>query len=150
MDIPARVRVLAGIQAGSVYYFEEERLSSIEPHYFIVLNKSPRTEELLILVCASSQVDKRKHIAQKLGFPLETIVTISPSEFALFTKKTVVDCNGVFEKTAQSLIDKLEQEKLKVCTEIMPENIVQKLVTGIFASTQIADNIKKMLSPDNK
>ena len=99
MQISARVRILAGIQAGSVYYFEEENLSSSEPHYFVVLNKCPRTEELLILVCASSQVEKRKQIAKKLGFPSETLVSISPSDYCLFTKETVIDCNRAFEKT---------------------------------------------------
>lgn len=146
MDISARVRILAGIQTGSVYYFEEEELSSTEPHYFVVLNKDPQTDELLILVCASSQVEKRKQIAQKLGFSSETLVVISPSDYALFTKETVIDCNRAFEKTAQSLIDKLEQKKLHICTELMSEDIIQKLVGGIIASTQIAEKIKKILS----
>ena len=146
MDISARVRILAGIQTVSVYYFEEEELSSTEPHYFVVLNKDPQTDELLILVCASSQVEKRKQIAQKLGFSSETLVVISPSDYALFTKETVIDCNRAFEKTAQSLIDKLEQKKLHICTELMSEDIIQKLVGGIIASTQIAEKIKKILS----
>ena len=60
MNIPAKVRILAEIQNGSVYYFEEEKLSSTEPHYFVVLNRNPRNEEFLILVCASSQIMKRK------------------------------------------------------------------------------------------
>lgn len=148
MDIPARVRILSGIQTGSVYYFEEEQLSSDEPHYFVVLNRSPRTGELLILVCASSQVEKRQQIAQKLGFADETLVIISPSEYTLFTKETVIDCNRAFEKTAQSLIDKLEQGKLAVCTELMPENIVQKLLKGVLMSRQISEGIQKNLSPE--
>lgn len=150
MEISARVRILAGIQTGSVYYFEEEQLSSTEPHYFVVLNKCPKTEELLILVCASSQVEKRKDIVRRLKFSAETLVIISPSEYALFTKETVIDCNRAFEKTAQSLIDKLEQGKLKACTKLMPENIVHKLIGGVIASTQIAEKIKILLSSDKK
>lgn len=91
MDIPARVRILATIKTGSVYYFEEERLASNEPHYFVVLNRSPRTEELLILVCASSQVEKRQQIIQKLGFPQETLVFVSPVDYPLFTKDSIID-----------------------------------------------------------
>ena len=145
MDISARVRILASIKTGSVYYFEEEKLSSTEPHYFIVLNKNPRTEEILILVCASSQVEKRQQIAQKLGFSNETLVVVSPSDYSLFIKDTIIDCNNAFEKTAQSLIDKLEEGKLGVCTELMPTEIVQKLIKGVIMSTQIAENIQKML-----
>lgn len=145
MNISARVRILASIQTGSVYYFKEEKLSSAEPHYFIVLNKNPRAEEVLILVCASSQVEKRQQIAQNLKFPEETLVIVSPSEYPLFIKETVIDCNSVFEKTAQSLIDKLEEGKLGVCTELMSSEIVQKMIEGVIKSVQIAENIKKTL-----
>jgi len=148
MDIPPNVRILVTIKTGSVYYFEEEELSSDEPHYFVVLNQNPRTEEFLILVCASSQVEKRKQIAQRLGFPSETQVIISPSEYPLFSKDTIIDCNRVFEKTSQTLIEKLEQNKLKVCAEMMPDGILQKLVGGVLVSSQISEKIKKMLSKE--
>ena len=146
MDIPAHVRILATIKTGVVYYFEEEQLLSKEPHYFVVLNKEPHTEEFLILVCASSQVEKRQQTIQKLGFLRETLVFVSSSEYSLFTKDTVIDCNRVFEKTARSLIEKLEQNQLKVCPEVMSELIVQKLIRGIAASTQVSGKIKKMLA----
>lgn len=146
MDIPPNVRILATIRTGSVYYFEEEELLSDEPHYFVVLNQNPRTEEFLMLVCASSQIEKRQQIAQRLGFPLETQVIISPSEYSIFSKDTMIDCNRVFEKTSQTLIEKLDQNKLKVCMEIMPDIILQKLIRGILASTQISEKIKRMLS----
>ncbi len=145
MDIPADIQILATIKTGSVFYFEEESLSSSEPHFFVVLNKNPRTEEFLILVCASSQVKKRKEIADKLGFPTETLVVISPSEYKLFKKQTVIDCNRAFEKTSQSLIGKLENEKLRVCTEMMPDEIIKKLIKGVLASSQISEHIQDLL-----
>src|ERR1700733_11756644 len=144
MEIPADIRILASIRTGSVYYFEEESLSSQEPHFFVVLNKNPKTEEFLILVCASSQVKKRQDQHKKLGFPPETLVLISPAEYSLFTKLTVIDCNRAFEKTAQSLIEKLKSGKLKVCTEMMPENIVGKIIQGVLASTQVTEKVQDM------
>src|SRR3989344_1523724 len=148
MDIPPNVRILVTIKTGSVYYFEEEKLSSDEPHYFIVLNQNPRTEEFLILVCASSQIEKMRQIMQRLGFPQETLVFVSPSEYPIFSKDTVIDCNRVFEKTSQTLIEKLEQNKLKVCTDMMPNGILQKLIEGVLASSQISGKIKQMLSEE--
>lgn len=149
MEIPAHIHILATIQTGSVYYFEEERLSSSEPHYFIVLNKNPRTEGFLILVLASSQVEKRQQMATMLGFSKETLVFVSPSEYPFFTRDTVIDCNTVFEKTAQSLIEKLEQGKLKVCPEVMAADIVKKLIHGVLASSQVPEKIQQMLSAHN-
>lgn len=145
MEIPAEVRVLGAIQSGSVFYFEEENLDTTDAHFFIVVNKDPRTEELLILVVASSQVEKRKKRASTLGFPLETLVFISPAEYPLFTKDTVIDCNRAFEKTPQSLVDKFAMGRLRVCMEVMDAAIVEKLKAGVIASTQVAENIKKQL-----
>ena len=146
MDISARIRILATIKTGSVYYFQEEKLLSSESHYFVVLNNNPRTEEFLILVCASSQIEKRQRIIQKLGFPQETLVFISPTHYQIFKKDTVIDCNSVFEKTSSFLIEKLEQGKLKVCREVMPETIIKNLVQGVLASNQISEKVKRMLT----
>jgi len=145
MDIPADIHILATIKTGSVYYLEEESISSPEPHFFVLLNKNPRTEEFLILVCASSQVEKRKEIIKKLGFPTETLVVVAPGEYKLFKKQTVIDCNRVFEKTAQSLIDKLKNGKLRVCEEMMPDEIVKKLIQGVLVSLQVTEKIQDML-----
>lgn len=150
MEISADIRILATIQTGSVYYFVEESISSKGPHFFVVLNRNPRTEECLILVCASSQVEKRKNIAEKLGFPPETLVSISPVEYPLFTKLTIIDCNRAFEKTSQSLVDKLQSGKLRVCTEIMPENIIQALIRGILASSQVSEKVQGILRNEDK
>lgn len=146
MHIPPKIHLLSTIQTGVVYYLAEEFETSTEPHFFVLLNKEPRTDECLLLVCASSQVEKRKQIRQKLGFPSETLVFISPTEFPLFTKDTVIDCNSVFEKNTHFLIERMEQDKLKICSEIMPNLIVEKLIQGVLASSQVTRRIKKMLS----
>jgi hypothetical protein len=146
MNIPAHIALIAGIQTGSVFYFEEESISSIEPHYFVVLNRNPKTEEILILAIASSQVVKRRKIVERLGFSKETLVEIAPEEYPLFTKKTVIDCNRAFEKSIQSLAEKLENGKLKVCDEIMPSEIIKRILVGMLMSTQISKNIQNMLA----
>lgn len=70
---------------------------------------------------------------------------ISPTEYTQFTKETVIDCNRAFEKSIQSLKDKLEAGRLKVCVEIMPEEIVTKIVQGMLVSTQISRNIQDII-----
>lgn len=148
MEITSRIRILATIKTGSVYYFEEDELSSDEPHYFVILNKNPLTEEFFILVCASSNVEKRRRIIRLLGLPQETLVFVSPSECSIFSRDTVIDCNRVFEKGSEALIKKLDENKLKICTEVMPCDILQKLIAGVSASPQISPKIKLMLPED--
>jgi hypothetical protein len=149
IKFPARVSILSAIKKGSVYYFEDDQLSSTEPHYFVVLNSNPHTSEVLFLVCASSRVEKKKKIAQRLGFHSDTLVFISPAEYKLFTRETVINCNDVFEKSSQSLIEKLDGGKLGLCLELMPKDIIQKLIKGVLASNQVARGIKEILESEN-
>lgn len=144
-NIPADIRILATLKTGSVYYFEEERLSSREPHYFIVLNKRPKTESVLFLVCGSSQVEKRKNAIQKLGFPEETLVFVSPKECPCFSKETAIDCNTIIDKMIESVIEKLASNELRICTDFIPDEIIKKLVKGALMSTQIQEEIKKSI-----
>ena len=140
--IPPHVRLLSTLKTGSVYYFEEERLSSSTPHYFIVLNKEPVDDTVLFLVCASSQVEKRKNAIEKLGFAPETLVIVSVGECDCFDKETAIDCNTIFEKTTSSVIEKLTNGNLRICPTTIPEAIVAKLVAGALTSNQVSEAIK--------
>lgn len=147
MHIPPEVQVHATLQTGSVYYFAEDspKFTSTEPHYFVVVNQDPRTEEFLILVCASSQVTKTQDRIQNLGYPEETLVLLTPDDYELFTKDTVINCNTVFQKSIQEIIEKGNQGNLRVCRALMPPAIVAQLQQGIQASPRIERKIKKML-----
>jgi hypothetical protein len=143
ISISPDIRLLASLKTGSVYYFEEEKLQSAEPHYFIVLNKSPRQHSVLFLACASSQVEKRKRAIATHGLSPETLVLVAAGDYQGFSKETAIDCNTVFEKSTLSVIDMLANKKLKICTEIMPTTIMEKLASGVLASMQVSEDIKR-------
>lgn len=150
MEIPFDIQVLATLQSGSVYYFTEDApgFSSTAPHYFVVVNIDPQTEECLILVCASSQVAKRQEFIKKRGYPEETLVFVDPEEYEHFTKETVFDCNRAFLRTTREIIAKGQQGSLKICSEQMPLQIVKRLQNGLLASSTISRKVKKMLQRD--
>ena len=132
------------IETGSVYYFENKEISSSEPHYYTVLNIRPREEDFLMLVCASSRVEKKIRITKCLKYPPNTLVVVSPHEYPMFKVDSAIDCNSVFEITIQSLADKLEDKKLKLCP-IMPRKIVGRLTGGVLESSLTSEKIRKML-----
>jgi len=150
VEIPFDIQVLATLQSGSVYYFQEDArdFSSTAPHYFVVVNIEPQTEELLILVCASSQVARRQEAIKRLGYPEETLVLMTSEDYEHFTKETVIDCNRVFLKTTREIIDKGQQGKLRICSEKMPSKIVKQLQSGLIASPKISRKVKNMLKMD--
>ena len=100
MAQPPRFDLRATIQPGFVYYFHDSNLTSSDPHYFIVLNKHPLTDRILLLVCSSSQLQA---VRNRRTLRPETVVEISPQEYPDFTRDSIVDCNTVFEKSIREL-----------------------------------------------
>lgn len=144
MQLPPEVQIKNGIRPGSVYYFHEETLTSAEPHYFVVINHEPRSEELILLACSTSQIDKKREFIKSRGLPEETLVEISPADYPDFRKQSAINCNSVFEKDKRYLISKLKDNTLKI-KGIINIAIVEKIRAGVLASPLISNKIKKML-----
>lgn len=85
--------------AYSVYYFTEKSFTNPEPHYFIVVNKAPLKDKFLIMVNSTSQVEKA--LKRKRHLP-NTLVKIDNTEYAIFIRASVVDCNSVIKKTIEN------------------------------------------------
>jgi hypothetical protein len=132
----------ASIKPGSVYYFHEESIKSQEKHYFVIINKNPSTDEVLLLACASSKIEKVKHFRKYC--PPETIVIISPEQYSDFSVISVLDCNYVFTKRIYSLMKKYTNKELLVKTE-MDISLVELLRKGVLASNLIPKRIKSFL-----
>ncbi len=142
VDVPPEVAIKATIKPGSVYYFVEESFASTEPHYFIVLNKTPIIDKLILLVSASSKIENVERIRR--NFPSETLVIISPAQYTVFKYETIIDCNTIFEKPIDHLVDKLTQGELQLKDE-MDQRLVGKLREGVIASPLIEEYIKELI-----
>ena len=87
IDIPPEVQIKATIKPGSVYYFSEDTFFSDEPHYFIVINKNPQSDIVILLVCSSSQIRKTKF--RRRGLP-GTLVEIRKEQYEEFTRDSII------------------------------------------------------------
>ena len=74
--------IRASIKSGSVYYFRAEEFSSLERHYFVVVNRDPQTDEVIVLACASSQIENTKRLRRNC--PEDTLVMITPEQHTIF------------------------------------------------------------------
>ena len=145
MDIPPEVAIKASIRPGSVYYFPHEALHSPESHFFVVINIDPFSEQVILLVCSSSKIDKVKR-CNKHNAP-ETLVEIKREEYDDFTCDSILDCNTVFPESIESLVQRLASNRLDRKSE-MDIALVEKLRRGVLASRQIAPTIKEQLGMD--
>jgi hypothetical protein len=142
MQIPPEAAIKATIRPGSVYYFPEESFTTSEPHYFIVVNKDPFTEELVILVCASSKIEAVRK--RRKSCPPETVIEIGPKHYPELRVDSIIDCNYVLEKSIDQLVTKMKTGQLKLKTE-MNISIVERLRQGILSSPVIEKRIKDRL-----
>lgn len=142
--ISADLRIRATIKEGAIYYFIEESFTrSNDPHYFVILNKKPLEDEALILVNATTKIEERKQMQKNM--PPETLIEVSPTECCELTRDSIFDCNSVTEKSLDSLIAKLEENKLGICREIMPTEILEKLRNGVIKSPVVNRSHKKLI-----
>lgn len=147
MDIPPKIRIPLCIEQGCVYNFHMEvdgpgRQS--KNRYFVVLNRNPKTDTAIILVTSTTQVAKRKEFIQRAGINGQTIVSVSPGQYRVFTSESAFNCNDVVEVSMTDLIRKVEENGSMNYPKI-PDSILAKLIIGINASPRISPAIKKLL-----
>ena len=145
--IPPEVAIRGTIKPGSVYYFPEESFTSPDPHYFVVINIDPSTDEVILLVCASSKISKVEY--RRVNCPARTLVKISPTQYPDFAEDSILDCNVVHEKTVAQLVEKMSKGRLKLKTK-MDMKFVQRLRRGVLRSPLIPRRIKQQLLSVNK
>jgi hypothetical protein len=121
-------------------------LTSVEPHYFVVVNSDPLGDEVLLLTVASSQVEKVKR--RRAREPEATAVEIEQSEYVEFTRNSVIDCNQVFTKSLWDLCNQWNRKEI-IPKQDLPTELLQSLQSGILASRLVseADKEKIQLQP---
>lgn len=143
IDITPEVRLKSTVRPGTVYFYQEESFSSDASHFFIVLNDYRATDQVLLLVCPSSQVEKVRR--RRRGLPPGTLVEINRDEYLDFTLDSIVDCNTVIRKNIEELIQKFSQGKLKIRTN-MPVEILGKLRNAVHLSPMVSEEDKEVLT----
>jgi len=147
MDIPVKIRIALCIEQGAVFNFRMEvdgPKRQSKNRYFVVLNRNPKTDTALVLVTSTTQIAKRKEFVQRAGISEQTIVSVSPKEYSVFTSESAFNCNDVIEVSMDDLIRKVEDDGSMNYPK-MPDSIVAKLIIGINESPRISPAIKKLL-----
>jgi hypothetical protein len=132
------------LRQGSVYYMQDRRLTSPEPHFFIVLNHAPLADRVLLLAVSTSQVEALK--LRRRTAPPESVVELSPAAYAEFAKPSAVDCNAIFEMSVAELRERL-RARLAGARQDLPQVAVQALVRGVLASPLVVPSHKALLRP---
>lgn len=142
MNVPYEIRL--SLRQGTVYYMAERGLSSIEPHYFVVLNQNPLESKLLLLLVATSQVEKAKGRILRKNLPSESLVVIDDAEYDDFSKESCIDCNKLFNKSLEELCEQWREKEVRAHKDL-PRELVEKLIEGVKASPLIVEEDKALI-----
>jgi hypothetical protein len=140
VKLPGEIRVT--LRPGTVYYFQHRSLTSIEPHYFIVVNRDPIGDQVLLLAVSSSKVESVRQRRRQL--PPATLVEISPADYREFTRLSIVDCNRVFRKSLAELVADWEAGNLQPKDDL-PASLLAQIQAGIKLSPQVEDEAKALI-----
>ena len=144
LDVPPEIQIKCTLEQGYVYYFEESSFSSDTPHYFVVLNKTPLTDIFIVFVNATSQVEKSEKRQKQFGYPSETFVRVPSGQCSFLRKDSIFNCNSVIKQSVQSLMDKVNEGKLRL-VGTMPDEIMKKLIDGVLISPAVEKRIKILI-----
>jgi len=142
VQIPLEIRL--SLRQGTVYYMAERGLSSVEPHYFVVLNHDPLGSKILLLLVESSQVEKaRKRIFRK-SLPPESFVVVDEARYDDFSKESCIDCNKLFNKSLEELCEQWRKKEVLPHKDL-PRELVEMLIKGVMASPLISGEDKALI-----
>ncbi len=144
MQIPYEIRLT--LRQGTVYYMAERGLTSAAPHYFVVLNRNPLRDRLLLLLVASSQLEKARNRITRKNLPAASLVEINEADYDDFSKDSCIDCNKLFNKSIEELCQQWIKKEVKDKRDLPPE-LLAKLIEGVAASPLISDEDKALILP---
>src|SRR3989344_3155973 len=130
IDIPVKIRISLLIEQGSVFNFHVDFRDSkrqSKNRYFVVLNRNPKIDAVLLMITSTTQIAKRKAFVKRVGISEQTIVVVSPKEYSVFSTESAFNCNDVFEVSMQDLIRKIEDTGSMNYPKI-PDGILSKLI----------------------
>lgn len=134
------------LRQGTVTRMLQRSLTSPLPHYCVVMNKSPLSSACIVLSIFTSKVELRRELVARQRLPPQTLVFVSPSEYAELSVPSVIDCNSVYTVSMKNYAADVAAKTARPCRDL-PPGIVAKVVEGIQASPKVSDEVKRLVRP---
>jgi len=147
MQIPPAIRIPICIEQGSVFNFFHDAQGAgraSKNRYFVVMNRNPKTDTVLLLVTPTTQSEKRLAFVRGRGISEKTIVNVLTTEYQPFSHDCVFDCNGLVEVKMSDLIARIEADGSDHYPK-MPDTILSRLIHGVKESPMVSDEQKGVL-----
>lgn len=129
---------------GAVILRQDRSFRTVVPHYFVVVNFAPSVDQDLLMVVASSQLEK---VRFRRGLvPDITLVEVQLGEYCEFDKVSVFDCNAIFSRPREEILGCLQRGEVQIL-QPLPAVLFGRVRTGILASPLITPVLKCIVDP---
>ncbi len=147
MQIPPAIRIPICIEWGSVFNFFHDAKGAgrqSKNRYFVVMNRNPKTDAVILLVTSTSQIAKKRKYVRSAGFPEDTVVEVASAEYGPFSCDSAFNCNDLIEVKLSDLITKVASGGSADYPK-MPDSIMKKLIRGVKESPMVSEESKRLL-----
>jgi hypothetical protein len=142
-QVPLELRV--SLREGSIFYFEERKLTSARSHFHIVANADPLAQQVLILTVVTSKVEKVKYFRRDRP---ETLVELSPGDLPkILTKPSIVDCNHVTRVSLDEFCQRWRRNEIAAFALDVPVALRRAIRRAVHASDILTDEVKVLIAP---
>ncbi len=134
------------LRTGTVYKMKTRAVRSDKPHFLVVLNCSPLSDQVIVLGVFSSQIEKSRTRVKLQGLPPETLVEVSPEEYSELRVPSVVDCSTPVQMPTENFYKELaDKDKLEKLCDDLPEALCQRIINAVKACNTVEECIKRLL-----
>jgi hypothetical protein len=130
-----------GLRTGSVFYFQARELSSELPLFFVVLNRDPLGDELLLLTVFTSQIEKVRTRNRERP---HTVVEFGPADYAPLDRPTAVDGNVILRRSLSEMAELVERKKMAYHPDL-PADLFDRIRTAVLNSPVVDDQDKDLV-----
>lgn len=136
------------IQTGSLIRFDPGTIfGNTNAHIGVVVNLDPQAQKAVVVICASSKVDKLRRFASLRGLPSGTIVGISGGVHPHFGQDTAFNCNNPEVVPFDVLENWQNQNSVELITNngVVDSTLLNEIRAGLMISDLVEDTVKDML-----
>ena len=136
-------------QTGSLIRFEPGTVfGNTNPHIAVVVNADPDTQKAVVVVCATSQIDKARNFAARRRLSPNTVVCISGGTHPNFGQDTAFKCNNPEVVTFDALSSWHIKGLVRLITRrnLVDSRLLDEIRAGVMISDMVEDAIRDMLT----
>lgn len=145
--VPVRTpRIRKRIRQGAVFMMQHRDVRSPLSHFLVVVNRDPLSDEVLLFSVITSNVDKRKQLAESRNQPPQTIVDFGPSDYSPLSHQSCIDCNDLKTLSAEEF-EQILLMRSAAQRDDLPPAVLSRVIAGILASPLVKGRYKALVSP---